>query len=350
MSFAVFHMIARYRRYSTLAAFFFILPGGIGYATDQLPGYVVVPITLVADANQAIVRVTANGQSTSLMLDTGASSTFLDSRFYKGASAKASGETESKLPPEFQHRTLQANGEKVEIGYVASLKCGAMNFGGGPVAVADLSGQLGRYNSRHPEATIGGLLGEDILRKYAAIIDWRRRGVYFNTDPAKRLKLGPGLTGAGWTAVPLSTTNANHFAVACTIEEKPVRLVVDTGATFTSFDKDAISLHHMMYNRDTRNSIGHLAINQMHSSMFGMDSTAYMARIENWKIGNYTVPHSVVMSHAMPPGLVTHNSGGDGPIVGLLGAEVLAGNNAIIDVAGATLYLKPSAVARSSTR
>ena len=98
-------------------------------AAESLPGYVVLPISLVDGANQAILPVTINGRPTSLVLDTGASTTLLDGGFYKGARSQADGDALSKLPPEFQNQKVSANGEKAEVGYVSSLKSGPMDWG-----------------------------------------------------------------------------------------------------------------------------------------------------------------------------------------------------------------------------
>ena len=259
-----------------------------GHAQGGIPGYAVVPLDLIGTANQATMRVTINGESALLMLDTGASTTVLDSRFYKGVRSQPGSVGQDQLPPEIPRRT-KANGESAEIGTISSMQAGGMNFGTGPVVVLDLSHMVARYNNLHGSSQIAGLLGEDILRRYAAIIDWRRRGVYFNFDSSKRVKLGPGLTQSGWTAVPMQPS-------------RPL-----TGR----------------------------------ATMIGLDSAVNPATVENWKIGNYAVSSWNVGVQALPPNLLSEESAGEGPVLGLLGAEFLAANNAIIDIAGSTLYLKP---------
>ena len=316
-----------------------LLPGWLGRASAQaIPGYVVLPLSPMHLANQATLRVTLNGHSTMLVLDTGATVTLLDSGFYRGASSKATTVNKADLPPALQQH-VSANGQSAEVGYIESLKSGAMDFGKGPVIVTDLSSGLGRYNNYHADSAVGGLLGEDILHRYAAIIDWRRRGVYFNTDPSKRLKLGPGLLAAGWIAIPMEPANSRHFLVPCTVSGKQVRLIVDTGAEFTTFVPGVVPLN-VIYNRDAGTSMGHLASTGTALSMIGGDSVMHPARVLNWKIGNYEVSSSSVAVGNIPHGLLTMQAGGDGPILGLLGAEVLAANNAIVDVGGSTLYLK----------
>ena len=245
----------------------------------------------------------------------------------------------NELPPQLR-QNVNTNGVKAEAGYIDSMTSGGMNFGKGPVIVAELHGFDG-YNNAHRSNMIGGLLGEDILQRYAALIDWRRRGVYFNTDPGKRMDVGHAFVAAGWTAVPMLRTNGRHFVVQCTIEGKPVRLLVDTGAAFTDLHAGVMRLP-MLYNRDNGGSMGHLAMFRGTASMIGMDSSLYPARLEHWKIGSYEIEESNVAVNNFPAGFDNEQSGGDGPLLGLLGAEVLAANNAVVDIANSTLYLKAS--------
>ena len=307
-------------------------------AQGGIPGYVVLPLSPMGRANQATLRVTLNGRSTMLILDTGASRTALDSRFYHGVRSTATTVNPSELPLESQ-RQLRVNGQKAEVGYIDSLKSGPMDFGKGPVIVTDLSATTAVYNNYHAQGAVSGLLGEDLLHRYSAIIDWRRRGVYFNTDPSKRMKLGPGLIAAGWTAVPMAVSSVRHFIVPCTVNGKAVRLDVDTGAQFTTFSPGIVPLT-VIYNQDTGPSMRRIASATGTLSMIGGDILLHPARVEHWKIGNYEVPSSSVAVSAVPSLFLTQEAAGDGPILGFLGAEVLAANNAIVDVGGSTLYLK----------
>ncbi len=325
-----------------------VTPASLAAAASSIPGYAIVPLTILPRTNQTTVRVAVNGQSTMLILDTGASTSLLDRNFYKGAQSKASSVAESDLPAGIPSQT-KGNGLKAEVGYV-SLKAGNADFGKGPVSVMDLSSMFGAYNSRHGAGAIGGLLGEDVLRRYAAIIDWRRRGVYFNLDSSKRMKnLGKELTAGGWTAVPMSSTSGRRFTVPCTVGSQPAKLLVDTGAGFTAFSPGIVPLK-MLYNRDTGPSMARLASLEATSSMIGGDSTSYPADLEHWKIGAYEIDHSTVAVHRFPPHSMDDESPGAGPMLGLLGPEILARNNAIIDIAGSTLYLKRSAAATGVTK
>ena len=311
--------------------------GVSGINAEGIPGYVVLPLVPMIHTNQATVRVALNGRRTMLLLDTGATTTLLDTKFYQGARSKSVTIKKEDLPPELQK--VNANGEHAEIGYIESFTAGSTDFAKGPVVVADLTRSMGAYNAAHTATAVGGLLGEDFLHKYAAIIDWRRRGVYLNTDPSKRMKLGAGLSAAGWTAIPMAPTDSRHFTVQSTVSGKPVRLVVDTGAQFTTFKEGVVPLT-IIYNRDTGPSMERLMSTSSTMSMIGLDSTMHPARVEHWKIGDYEIASANVAISKFPLGLLAQHSAGDGPILGVLGAEQLALNNAILDIGGPTLYLK----------
>lgn len=165
------------------------VPGASG-ASPGIPGYAVVPLASLHKTNAALVRIKVDGQSTLLALDTGASTSLLDSAFYKGTRSKSTSLAQNELPADLPRQTT-GNGLKADVGYV-SLQAGGADFGKGPVSVMDLSGLFGTYNHYHSQDAITGLLGEDVLRRYAAIIDWRRRGIYFNLDASKRMKTWAG--------------------------------------------------------------------------------------------------------------------------------------------------------------
>ena len=139
----------------------------------------------------------------------------------------------------------------------------------------------------------------------------------------------------------MAATNGNHFTVQATVEGKPVRVIIDTGATYTSFAPNIVKFSQMIYHLNDSTGT-RLQTTAMSMSMINASTVAYPARLAHWKLGNYEVPSTVGSVTELPPGILKEQSAGEGPLLGLVGAEVLAMNNAIVDVAGSTLYLKPS--------
>ncbi len=307
-----------------------------GKAADSLPGYVVLPLTLVGP-HTAGLRATINGHHTTLIVDTGAPLTVLDRRLYKGVVTSTTTANASSLPADFPKSTQaqrsagrhRANreppGRRDALRQRAVLRHGP---------VGHVTTDYRDYNATHPDDPVGGLIGEDILRHYAAIIDWPRRGIYFNTDPSKRLKLGPGLVAAGWTAVPMERTSGRHFAVSSTVNGKPYQLIVDTGAEFTTVDVSQLNYHDASYLPYVRGT--------MRTQMIGGISEGRPMYLKDWMLGSYHVPEVSVLGELLPGGLTNETSAAHGPVLGLLGREVLARNSAIIDISGSTLYVKPA--------
>ena len=92
-----------------------------------------------------------------------------------------------------------------------------------------------------------GLLGENLLRHYRAIVDCGRLALYLNTDPARQ-NAGPrpcpdvAPVGRGFAMEDFG----NDFAVPCTLDGHHFRVVVvDTGAPFTILDKDRLRIVEM---------------------------------------------------------------------------------------------------------
>ncbi len=299
-------------------------------AADALPGYVALPL---ADTltHLAVIRATIDGHPTSLIVDTGAAATTLDRRLYKGV-LTASADPGASILPAGLPKTTRVNNVTAAVGQIQNLRAGAMRFGNGPVLVMDLSGMFGDYNNSHNRGAIGGLIGEDVLTTYGAIIDWRRRGIYFNTDASKRIHPGKSLVAAGWTAVPMHRTNGRHFAVSCVIDHRPFQLIVDTGAAFTLLDVGLLG------SRDVINSHGALRMGGI-----GGDALTRPVMLTDWMIGDYRIASYPVGATKLPDYFLSETAGGAGPMLGLLGSEVLSHNSAIIDIAGSTLYLKPAA-------
>ena len=300
-------------------------------AAGSLPGYVVLPLIRIG-TQAAGIRVKANGHPISLIVDTGASHTVFDRRLYRKITADQDTRPASVLLADYPTK-VRLNGVHAEVGQIRDFEAGPIRFGSEPVMVLDLpmmSAAYRDFDRLHGDAPVGGLLGEDILRNYAAIIDWHRRAIYFNTVPAKRVRLGRGLTTNGWTAVPMTRTRGRHFTVPTVIDGRPFQLIVDTGAAFTMLDTARLHSRDIMYDR---------GVVQMH--MIGSRGEGRPVVLKNWTIGTYAIPSFPVVAEALPDTLLNESAPGNGPTLGLLGSEALARNSAIIDINDSTLFLKP---------
>ena len=176
------------------------------------------------------------------------------------------------------------------------------------------------------------LLGEEFLRHFRALVDCGRLALYLNVDPAKHLSLAPSLTAGGWTRVPM-TDLGNDFTVPCSFNGHPFRLIVDTGAGFSVFNRGQASVAGLQA-RD---------IPGFKSGLIGMAAKdSGIITIEGLRIGSYVAPtvHTIATEQSFTMFAPAHDESHDGVIAGLLGPDLLAANGGIVDVGNKALYLK----------
>ncbi len=269
------------------------------------------------------------------MLDTGASFTLLSDGRYKSLLSAADHKLPAGVPA-----TISVNGMRSPVAMAPGFQVGNTDIGTLPVCLVASSYLYDHQMLYVPgsDRQYDGLLGENILRHYHAIVDCGRMALYLNTDPARKVNLGPAFTHAGWTRVPM-TNFGNDFTVPCTLNGHHFRLVVDTGAPFTHFDKDKLSNAHL-YATDI----------SLRGGVIGSQPKAggYLA-LDSLRVGDYTSETTQVM---VTPGLGeafehVKAASSDTPVLGLLGGNFLANNGAIIDVSDQTLYLKRADAASS---
>ena len=125
----------------------------------------------------------------------------------------------------------------------------------------------------------------------------------------------------------------NDFTVPCIINEHRFRMIVDTGAPFTTVNHNLLDAAHLE-TRDIPGLRGGLVGTRAQDSglvtVFGM------------KVGNYVVPsiHMISTPQSFTQFGGPHDESQDGAIVGLLGCDALAANGAVVDIGNKVLYLK----------
>ena len=209
-----------------------------------------------------------------------------------------------------------------------------------PVALADTSDM----NPDAPSPAIGshistvnrlphlnGLLGAREMSKFGMIIDCARQMLYINPNgpnTAVSQKLVSFLSGRGFTRIPMRLDSGNHLEVPAVLNGHPTRLIVDTGAAVTTLDRRMASQAGV--------SIGGT----------GFVEDAGEGRvclgtggIKDLTIGDFTIPRATV-GVVNVSGEMLHSKSAEESNAGLIGAEYLAWNFAVIDVGGMALYLR----------
>ena len=291
---------------------------------SSLPGYQVVRLGR-AHNNRLLLTGTVAGTKGLLMLDTGANNTALGDATYHSLLLNASYTLPDDVP-----RTVSLNGTRTPLAEAPDFYVGQSNLGAVPVSLIPR-----RYLSDPGPAgsqgrTFDGLLGENILRHYHAMIDCARLVLYLDIDPARKLNLASSFARHGWTRVPMSDSGKD-FTVPCTLNGHAYRLIVDTGAPFTNLDRNLL----------TAAGVGSRDL-PIRTGLIGTEAVPVgLVDLDQLQIGGYaaTGVHMIATTQS----LVAFSRRDDpsaAPIVGLLGGDLLAKNGAIIDIGNKALYLK----------
>ena len=210
-----------------------------------------------------------------------------------------------------------------------------------PVALADTSDM----NPDAPAAATGthisavnrlphlnGLLGAREMNKFGMIIDCARQMLYINPNgPSSAItqKLVSFLSGRGFIRIPMRLNSGNHLEVPAVLNGHPTRMIVDTGAAVTTVDK-------MMA---TKGGVSIGGTGFVEDAGEGRIERLGTGDIKELTIGSFTIPRASV-GVVNVSGDVLHSKNEGESNSGLIGAEYLAWNFAVIDVGGMALYLR----------
>ena len=299
-----------------------------------VPGYQVVRLGR-AHNNRLCLAGTVAGTKGLMMLDTGANNTALGDASYRALLLNAT----YALPRGLPHR-VTLNGTNVALVEAPNFYVGKANLGAVPVCLVPHRYLFDASPLDNKGRLYDGLLGENILRPYNAIVDCARLTLYLDIDPAKKLNLRASFVRHGWTRVPMSDAG-NDFTVPCVLNGHSYRLIVDTGAPFTNLDRHLLD----------KAQIGSRDL-PVRGGLIGTQAGQVgLVDLDRLQIGGYlaTGVHMTTTSESMAAFGGRNDRSTDGPIVGLLGGDILGRNGAVVDIGNKALYLK-AATAKISKR
>ena len=303
-------------------------------AAGPLPGYQIIRLGR-GHNNRLCLAGTVGGIKGLMMLDTGANTTALSDATYRSLLLNASYKLPAGLP-----RVVNFNGTRTPLAEAPDFYVGKSNLGAVPVCLLPRS-YLFDPSPFDPKGRVyDGLLGENILRHYHAMVDCGRLVLYLNMDPAKQLNLSSSFIRHGWTRVPMADIG-NDFTVPCVLNGHKFRLVVDTGTPVTNLDRNLLAAARIgSHDLPLRSGLIGTQVRQ-----------AGLVDLDHLQIGDYTATNlrmtATTQSLAAFGGPQDSSTGG--PIVGLLGGDTLASNGAVVDIGNKALYLKhvPSKASKS---
>jgi hypothetical protein len=179
---------------------------------------------------------------------------------------------------------------------------------------------------------LNGFLGAREMGKFGMIIDCTRQMLYINPNgpsTAVSQKLASFLAGRGFTRIPMRRNSTDHFDVPGALNGHSTRFIVDTGASTTVVDKKTA----------TQTGVGFAATMFTEDAGDGRVEPLGTGEIKELTIGDFTIAKATVVVVNVS-GEVLHSKTAAESNAGLVGAEYLAFNFAVIDVGGMALYLR----------
>jgi predicted aspartyl protease len=285
--------------------------------------------------NHLFLPVSINTHRAALMIDTGSPATLLDKNSVTTFGLKT------------QNTTINVAGvfgkrwERYALSMANSIAMGNCVLTNVPVALADESSMNVDVNSTQTGSHIptvsrlphiNGLLGAREMRKFGMIVDCTRQMLYINPSGANAnvsQKLAAFLGERGFTRVPLRLNSSDHFDVAGALNGHATRFIVDTGASTTLIDQKT-AVH---------SDIGVAATSFLTKAGEGRLEPLGTATVKELAIGDFTIPKAEILVVNVSRD-VLHSQQAEETNAGLLGAEHLAFNFAVIDVGGMAIYLR----------
>lgn len=284
--------------------------------TFESLGYQAVKLEANARQSRWLVPVSINGKPGKLVLDTGADFIMLASWApqYFGLSAK---------PTHIQAQSVGGISKLViadaplQIGgaTIANQRFHARAEGDAPPAAG----------TENPAC---GLLGLNGLRALGVALDVRNHTLWIPQDPKTRA--APVMKALNAATIPLGRTEqSGHLMAFATSDGRPLRLVIDSGA-----ERSVLSLRTA--------SAMKLKLADSQVTISGADEANKRPKesvLKNVRLGQALVPRIPVLVLPLEEVFNHLGTGSRYHVDGILGADVLAKQNGVIDLAADMLYV-----------
>jgi hypothetical protein len=137
-------------------------------------------------------------------------------------------------------------------------------------------------------------------------------------------------------SIPLEVIDLNgngfHILVNVVILKKPFKLVLDTGASKTAFDKTL--LLELIHENELKNS-GHLT-----TGLGTNDMPSFTTEVQDFYVGRFHIPNLEVAVLDLSAINTAYEQLAIAPVLGVLGGDILVKYQAVIDYSALKLVLK----------
>jgi predicted aspartyl protease len=286
--------------------------------------------------NHLFVPVSINNRPAALMIDTGSPNTAIDANSVNtfGLAVEKTGANVGGL--------FGRSWERFGTSKVKSIAMGNCTLTNVPVAIADFSGfnrdRSGPTTGSHigdskALAHINGILGANEMVKFGMIVDCTRQMLYVNPNgrsSAVSRNLASFLADRRFTRIPIRLNANQHFDVEGALNGHATRFILDTGSANTLIDTQVA----------VRSGAGVTALAGFGSAgAGGLVEGVNRTSVKELAIGNFKLANTeVVVAHVSGDILLSKSAAESN--AGVLGAEYLSSNFAVIDMGGMALYLR----------
>jgi predicted aspartyl protease len=210
---------------------------------------------------------------------------------------------------------------------ISALRLNRVTLGKVPVQVADL-----RVNGQPVSYDV--VLGADFLVRHQALLDCGNARLYLRTTPptaGERGQLETTLKELGWITIPLTRLDPPAWSIATQVNQHPLALLVDSGATWSCVDPHFAALLGLRVTPSLHQISGPAAAGRRNFSV---------AALREWRWGEQAVaPRNVAVFPLREWGL-----GPEGKLFpqlgGILGGAELLDARAVLDASGDQLWLR----------
>ena len=270
--------------------------------------------------NHLFVPVRVNHRPAWFAVDTGAALTIVDA--HKAKMLGLSPRSEMVQLP----RQIEVNDRSVPVAHVERLELGPENLGAGPVALIDLREFRGRLRGSNNLVAMDGIIGLDILERYAAVIDCQNQRIYLQTAGTHSQGIASSFRRQRMNAVPMRITHSGALEVEGLLGRNRYSFVVDTGGFETLIPYTVAVQNGITVLRTTVNAKG------IHSK----ERPVGVALTPLIDIGKYSLGPMLVGVTGLPAGPEDLRY----PFGGLIGADFFFQHHGVIDVGNKMLYFR----------
>lgn len=268
--------------------------------------------------NLLYVRPMFKGKKLRFTLDTGASGTLIDKAI--AADLKKIDGVQVKLEDKFLE-----NVNDPAMVLIENLKLGGLEFKNQPAFLASVGGD--------PFSDQKGILGCDFFFRNNAIIDCFRRRLFVKSGTLTaetRATLRATLRRSGYIEIPMELTAGFPLACMAKANEEPLKLIVDTGATWNLLDE--------RWGRIRRLSLTETNVRVVGIGEIGSHAMQ-ITRLQKFELGDLVLKDVYFGLTNLDAWGLSDRGKWMPDTNGLLGADTLAENGALIDYASMTLWV-----------